>query len=502
MPLPSGFAQQHSAHSTIDCFASRMEQRAQVPPGLPKTSSTISYWQDPPSSIANLQTTPHLPPRADYVIIGSGISGACIANNLLTLCPNAYVVMLEARQACSGATGRNGGHTKAASYRSFLSHEREYGLPEAIKIARMEYGNIIATHELARKFGIDCASVICPTVDIIFSRAQLMQGKRAINRMRETMGENDPVADYKIYTAEEAREKFKTPDALGAFEYTAGSLSAYAFTTGILKLALAQGLNLQTTTPAEGLASSSGSEGYMWNVQTPRGSISTSNLILATNGYTAHLLPQFQGLIVPLHGQVVAQRPGSGLPQHGLTHTYSFIHETGYEYMMTRPSTAVNAGDIVIGGGLHQLPNDGASRYGETDDNDLERSIQKYLRDCTPRFFGENWGRDHKAGRIKKEWSGIMGASADGLPYVGAVPGVAPGLWMSCSFNGHGMVWCLKSAEALVGMMVGDEAERKVIQHWFPQSSVVTADRMKATFMGRKDLRAPGEADFGERAKL
>ncbi|KAI7287416.1 FAD dependent oxidoreductase [Hortaea werneckii] len=374
--------------------------------------------------------------------------------------------MLEARQACSGATGRNGGHTKAASYRSFLSHERELGLEEAVKIARMEYNNIIAAHNLARKFGIDCASVVCPTVDIIFSKTQLMLGKQAIERMRQTMGENDPAADYRIYTAEEAREKFKTPDALGAFEYRAGSLSAYAFTTGILKLALTQGLNLQTKTPAKSLTWSSGSGGGTWSVQTPRGRISTSNLILATNGYTAHLLPQFQGLIVPLHGQVVAQRPGLGLPQHGLTHTYSFIHETGYEYMMTRPSTAVSAGDVVIGGGLHQLPNDGASRYGETDDSDLEPSIQKYLREC----------------RIKKEWSGIMGASADGLPYVGAVPDVAPGLWMSCSFNGHGMVWCLKSAEAL--------------------SSVVTTDRMKAKFTGRKDLRAPGEADFGERARL
>ncbi|KAI6820925.1 FAD dependent oxidoreductase [Hortaea werneckii] len=479
-----------------------MEHRAQVPPGLPKTSPTISYWQVSQSSIADLKTTTHLPSQADFVIVGSGISGACIAHSLLNRLPNAHVVMLEARQACSGATGRNGGHTKAASYRSFLSHERELGLAEAAKIARMEYENIIATHDLARKFSIDCASVICPTVDIIFSKTQLKLGEKAIARMRETMGESDPAADYKIYTAEEAREKFMTPDALGAFEYTAGSLSAYAFTTGILKLALAQGLNVQTTTPAESLAWSSGSEGGTWSVQTPRGRISTSNLILATNGYTAHLLPQFQGLIVPLHGQVVAQRPGLGLDQRGLTHTYSFIHETGYEYMMTLPAAAVNAGDIVVGGGLHQLPNDGATRYGETDDSDLEPSIQEYLRDCTPRFFGKIWGRDHQAGRIKKEWSGIMGASADGLPYVGAVPNVAPGLWMSCSFNGHGMVWCLKSAEALVGMMVGDKAEQKVIRHWFPQSSVVTADRMRATFTGRKDLRAPGETEFGERARL
>lgn len=71
-----------------------------------------------------------------------------------------------------------------------------------------------------------------------------------------------------------------------------------------------------------------------------------------------------------------------------------------------------------------------------------------------------------------------MGASADGLPYVGQVPN-KPGLWMSASFNGHGMVWCLKSAEALVEMMAGND-----VDEWFPQASRVTETRMKAKFTG------------------
>ena len=67
-----------------------------------------SYWQDPPDEIADCRTTPHLPNEADIVVIGSGVSGASIAYNLLIENPQRKVVLLEARQAASGASGRNG----------------------------------------------------------------------------------------------------------------------------------------------------------------------------------------------------------------------------------------------------------------------------------------------------------------------------------------------------------------------------------------------------------
>jgi hypothetical protein len=85
-----------------------MEERAKVPVSLPLPNPTTSYWQDPPDSIADLQSTKHLPEHVDYIIIGSGISGTSIAYNLAKKKPDSSILMLEARQACSGATGRNG----------------------------------------------------------------------------------------------------------------------------------------------------------------------------------------------------------------------------------------------------------------------------------------------------------------------------------------------------------------------------------------------------------
>ena len=85
-----------------------MDHQATIPPGLPRDHPVQSYWQDPPDAIADHRTSPDLPSQADIVIIGSGISGATIAYNLLSADPTLNIVLLEARQAASGASGRNG----------------------------------------------------------------------------------------------------------------------------------------------------------------------------------------------------------------------------------------------------------------------------------------------------------------------------------------------------------------------------------------------------------
>lgn len=475
-----------------------VEERAKIPPGIPREGPTISYWQDPPSDIADYRTSQDLPATVDHIIVGSGISGAFIAYNLLTIRPNATVLLLEARQTCSGATGRNGGHTKAASYREFLVHEREFGLDEAVRIAKLEYDNIIATHAFARENNIKCASKECQTVDVCYSKREFDYGVSAVNKMREAFPKDDPVADYKIHDPDTTAKDFLCPGSVGSIEYLAGSLSAYDFAIGVLKLCLHKGLKLQTNTPAESIVQTTPSDSgsITYHVSTPRGKIATTNLILATNGYTAHLLPSLQGLIVPLHGQVIAKRPGMKMPQQGLPTTYSFIQETGYEYMISRPPAAGDSsvGDIVIGGGIWKLGKmKSATRYGDTDDTVIDPTIRDYLREsCIDYFSPSKWGEDNPKGRVKKEWSGVMGASADGLPYIGEMPSM-PGLWISASFNGHGMVWCLKAAEALVERMLGGEEAMSKLNEWFPKSAWISEERMKVQFEGRTDLKAPEE---------
>jgi hypothetical protein len=83
-------------------------------PGLPRSNPTKSAWEIPPDPLQSYRSTERLPTDIlDIVIIGSGFSAASVAWHLLrgdglSRQMPMKTLMLEARDVCSGATGRNG----------------------------------------------------------------------------------------------------------------------------------------------------------------------------------------------------------------------------------------------------------------------------------------------------------------------------------------------------------------------------------------------------------
>jgi len=77
--------------------------------GLPTPTSTNSFWHSEPNEfLIGHHTTEELPAEADIVIVGSGITGTSAARFLAEdeRASGKKIVMLEAREACWGATGR------------------------------------------------------------------------------------------------------------------------------------------------------------------------------------------------------------------------------------------------------------------------------------------------------------------------------------------------------------------------------------------------------------
>ena len=86
---------------------------------LPVKNHTEPFWRTEPHELDRLQTTNELPYESDIVIIGAGYAGTSTAYHLLNGRANdqalqgnsklkPYVTILEAREICSGASGRNG----------------------------------------------------------------------------------------------------------------------------------------------------------------------------------------------------------------------------------------------------------------------------------------------------------------------------------------------------------------------------------------------------------
>ena len=137
--------------------------RVLADPGIPGPlrESTSSFWlKDPHPQLANMQS-PDLPQEADVVIIGSGITGASIARTLLEESGQPgkinkgrpAIVMLEARDCCTGATGRNGGHI-LETVEEFTDWEAHYGLEAAKALTRFRLAHLEEILAVADKYGL------------------------------------------------------------------------------------------------------------------------------------------------------------------------------------------------------------------------------------------------------------------------------------------------------------------------------------------------------------
>lgn len=123
-------------------------------PGYPHENPSTSYWQIPVNEdVADIQSRT-LPSDVDVVIIGSGISGTSIAWHLLKESPankTLSIAMLESRQVCSGASGRNGGQIRPSSYSEYAEAKENLPREEAIRITRFRAAHIDALLTAAKQ---------------------------------------------------------------------------------------------------------------------------------------------------------------------------------------------------------------------------------------------------------------------------------------------------------------------------------------------------------------
>jgi NADH dehydrogenase FAD-containing subunit len=80
---------------------------------FPCEGSTLPFWRTELHELDSHHSTEELPELCDVLIIGGGYSGIAAAYNLLcgedaNRRPKLSIVLVEAREACSGATACNG----------------------------------------------------------------------------------------------------------------------------------------------------------------------------------------------------------------------------------------------------------------------------------------------------------------------------------------------------------------------------------------------------------
>ncbi|THH16072.1 hypothetical protein EW146_g4508 [Bondarzewia mesenterica] len=472
-------------------------------PGYPHPNPCLSFWLQGTrnSPLLGHRTTEALPENAEVVIIGSGLRSVCACilstnrdadNRIKSGTMTAYflltgpnppksVLMLEAREACHGATSRNGGHCRPDCYRGALAlsfmlsslesvlfacarpgypgYKARFGKEQALKIIQNEMDTLNLTEEIIHKEGIDCDFWRGFSYDVAMDQECAENFFRFLKEFEADGGLVENVVEW-ISDPEDAKKRTRCPSATAAAIFPAASLWPYKLVLHLLNLCILKySLNLQTTTTVKIVSNSS--TGSEWIIGTDRGDVQAQKVVYTTNAFTATLLPEFLGRIAPFRGQcsaIVPTRAYSG--KKALTHTYSFRWGLNdYDYMIQRP----NDGTIIIGGGRWKVPIE--KLLGQTDDSERLPELTEHLKN-TMKDYMEDWGDEAIGEGLLHDWTGIMGYTPEAIPYVGALHG-KPGAFINAGHCGHGMARIMTCSKGLAALIRGETWESTKLPECF-----------------------------------
>jgi len=358
-----------------------------------------SYWLSEPSEPLARTASEF---RPDVVIVGAGVTGCSCA---LTLAEHGKRVRVhEARQVASGASGRNGGF--------------------ALRGGAMSYP------EARERFGVDRARGFWRFTERALERMESLAGDAFQHVGSLRLADDEELeairVEYDSLRADglDAEWVDELPGHLatlfrGAILHpTDGSLHPARWVRRLAARAVEAGAEMVENSRLESLEE-----------------IDADHVVIATDGYTSGLVPALDEAIHPVRGQVIATEP---VTQALYPRPHYARH--GFDYWQ---QTADNR--LILGG-----------RRDMSLDTEFtnEEAVTELIQDELTAFAAELLGEKP---RIEHRWPGIFGATEDGLPLVGPVPG-HDGVWVSAGYSGHGNVMGLACGELVAQAILGTPA--------------------------------------------
>ncbi|KAI0297829.1 FAD dependent oxidoreductase [Multifurca ochricompacta] len=477
---------------------------------FPVSNATSSFWTASAPDVNPLARAGSIGPLtvdADVCIVGSGITGVSVAYHLSKLFARddgahvrpsqpLSVVIFEARDFCSGATGRNGGHLSAHNFQGFQRNTAAWGIIDAIRAVHIEEHVVEAIASLLQDSGLE------NEVDLVEGvRTNLYFTKEEEEKARDEF-EAAKAAGIDVSAIEwlPRSEVEKTYGAsYPAVRLPGRTIWPLKLVTHLFKLAQnassAVSVKLHTHTPVTALNPSSDPETEdphssprprRWKLETPRGSVRCTHVVHATNAYASALLPQLsvgRTGIVPTRGQVIAIR--AAVPARELTLS-GFTADHGMDYWFVRPGSAPDERPLVILGGERLV--EGSARGATTDDSVLDTVVGRRLRAFLPGVFP---GKFENGSEPEMEWTGIMGFTELGDPFVGPVLdkfefGGVPyeGQYIAAGFSGHGMPRAFGCADIVARMIASKITNQEwEFPAWLPLHYLTSLDDYQSAFL-------------------
>lgn len=216
-------------------------------PRLPHSSTTKSFWQQNPlfPELVNIRSET-LPSAADIVIIGSGIAGASVAYTILNECQATgiakRIVLLEAREICSGATGRNGGHIKATPYHTYSQYKARFGAAQAKKLCEFYLMHLPTLLHVAKCEDLAEAEVReVDTLDVYTDDDAWEKAQGMVRELREDWPEvEEGITLHTAVAAQEVRHHIRACQSMNIADMTYRNLASVSIVSALSAMAQEQ----------------------------------------------------------------------------------------------------------------------------------------------------------------------------------------------------------------------------------------------------------------------
>lgn len=382
--------------------------------------------------------------RADVCVIGGGYTGLSAALHLRR--QGAEVVLLEARRAGWGASGRNGGQIGSGQRREESELERLVGQQAARELWQLAEDAKTLVRELVARYRIDCG----------LAEGQLIVAAKP-QHAPELARRAERLATVYGYDRMRFLDRGELRQRLGTDAYHGGILDRGAmhlhplnYALGLARACREAGVRLCEGSPALGYTRSRPAR-----VETPQGEVRADELVLACNGYLQRLEPRLAGYIMPLNNFIVATEPLAD--PAALIAGNVCVHDTRFvvNYFRLSPD-----GRLLFGGG---------ENYRRRFPRDIAAFVRPVMLEIFPQLARS---------RIDYAWGGTLAITLNRLPQLGHL---APNLWYAQGFSGHGV-----SIGTLAGQLLAEAIAGR--RQRFDRLATLPARR----FPGGTLLRWPG----------
>jgi len=376
---------------------------------------------------------------ADIAIVGAGYTGLSAALALRR--EGLEVVVLEARTAGYGASGRNAGHLTPTIGKDLPTLTKMYGRDRVAGLVHLQETAISHVEHLIETYAIDCGY---ERVGNVIAAVHPRQ-HAALDRAARAAAEHGIPGEI---LEPDAMERRGLPRSFtrGYFEPHGGILDPGRYVLGLRAAVLAAGatlyedssvLAIDDDAPARGTPS--GTRGAV-TVSTSRGRVRCRYVVIATNGYTP-LLGRPRNAGVRIQVQLFRTAPLTAeqiqrLDWRGREGIYT-AHEILESYRLTTDNRIVGGSKAIRAG------------YGDTVLPDVDPATSSALE----RMFYDRFPELGDV-RVDDHWGGPIFMSLDFLPVIG-FSGRTRNVLHSVAYAGHGVAMASYAGEMVADLIMG-----------------------------------------------